>query len=190
MEVQVVVNVQFERAWTPSQQVRKCKKRKNPCRICAEKNEKHTRERTNIKKHKNTHQRTPTNTNTRKHTQMHQNAPKGLTPPLFWTQRKRKNLFVLQLLHEKPSCLVILVHLALLPRRLGAKVQKNEISRVKLVILVPWGWPPFPVKQYQATTKTTFFLEVFFRACPVKQGNPPPPLPKQLQTDGATGTTR
>ena len=115
---------------------------------------------------------------------MHQNAPKGLTPPLFWTQRKRKNLFFLQLLHEKPSCLVILVHLALLPRRLGAKVQKNEISRVKLVILVPWGWPPFPVKQYQATTKTTFFLDVFSAPAPSNRGIRRPPCQNSSKLTG------
>ena len=154
-----------------------------------EKRKTHTRTHKH-KKNENTHQRTPTNTNTRKHTQMHQNAPKGLTPPLFWTQRKRKNLFVLQLLHEKPSCLFIMVHLALLPRRLGAKVQKNEISRVKLVILVPWGWPPFSVKQYQATTKTTFFLEVCFAPAPSNRSNPPTPLSKQPQTDEAKGQAR
>ena len=151
MEVQVVVNVQFERAWTPSQQVRKCKKRKNPCKIRDEKNEKHTREHINIKKtktHTNAHQQTQTHANTRKCTKTH---PKASHPPCFGHRENAKTYFVLQLLHEKPSCLVILVHLALLPRRLGAKVQKNEISRVKLVILVPWGWPPFSVKQYQGT---------------------------------------
>ena len=130
MEVQVVVNVQFERAWTPNQQVRKCKKRKNPCRICAEKNEKHTRGHINIQKtktHTTAHQQTQTHANTRKCTKTH---PKASHPPCFGHRENAKTYLFLQLLHGKPSCLVILMHLALLPCRLEAKVQKYEISRV------------------------------------------------------------
>ena len=109
MEVQVVVNVQFERAWTPSQQVRKCKKRKNPCKIRDEKNEKHTREHINIKKQKHT----PTHTNKHKHTQTHANTPKR-------TQRPHTPLVLDTEKTQKPIFLATLTRNTLLPRHSGA----------------------------------------------------------------------
>ena len=88
--------------------------------------EKHTREHTNMKKNKNTHQRTPTNTNTRKHTQTHQNAPTGLTPRLFWTITRREKTFPERILHEKHSCPLVLVSLTLLSRRFEARIQNKR----------------------------------------------------------------
>ena len=76
-------------------------------------------------------------------------TPKSLWPRCFeHAEIEKINVFSASC-SKKPSCLVVLVHLALLPRHSGAQIQKNEISRIKSSILVPLRCPSVLVEQRQ-----------------------------------------